>query len=1127
MSDVASAEAVVTLPHFESAAALMEEHNKLLVREAALREAHNGRLDAKRDEVFIAAVMAFIRSGQATGGWLETDSERTACQSVLNYWKATLYDAEIDAPNATLAKFDSELSPKLDEKDCPYVGMDAFQEGDYNRFFGREKDIKDMVEWLRENRFLAVVGPSGSGKSSVVLAGLLPILKSGALPGSAGWRYLPALFPGSDPLRTLASTLKPEKESNGEWIEKQVSSMRNDPATLARLLGESPVSPAVLVIDQFEEIFTLVEDERQKEREAFAANLWHSIQAPGPRHTVILTVRRDKKGQILKLPAPFPDLFQKSKFEIEELNENDLRRAITEPANRVGLRFQEGIVEALVKEILGEPSGLPLLQFALLKLWEKRDRNRVTWTAYRALGGARKALGNSADEFYQNLLPAQQIVAKKVILRLVRPTVEGDRNRVLRDSLLRLGNRDVVEEVLEKLRDAYLVRETKEEPVQIEVAHEALIRSWKTLEDWIQDEQAAMRQRDSLTRLFEIWKKQGQKPVDLLRGSQLVVAEDFAEKHPDDLEKEEKEFIHRSRIQVEDEETARKKAQDDLIRQKERADYWKNVAMFSLGMIAIAILVVLALHWHRSSMVANRKATEETKKDLESQASELALRARELVRTDACLPCALAAVRALEEADPEVKKSPDLGTPTPEAVEAREEVEVAVNLVGQDGVPLATPINIEAPLSPEMQKEFCWGEDDYGRTLVFDSGRQLVVYEATNLRPPAILKEGTNTVPPAPANGEPNPRQQLAPKIPNGQEDQAAARTYTMSSAFLHPLPASLPPPPLPDCGSSKLKLACHLPWPNVAGASLSLYGDYAVTWDVSGNLTVWSTSNKKDQDDKAIRIFRSLAAPGLITAANPSAGTLTAFVDQEGKWVFAARNDGTIFKWDLSFRKPLPKSLPSWKLLASAGWVPAIRFSPDGARLAAIINNGPEERSLHLWDTKDGKEIPLPTANSQSLIPDVLEFSPDGNLLAAVDRNGVHLWNMSSKSDLPSIQDPALVWLSTRITFSPDSQLLAAADEKEARVWDLQHISSEPAKRVAICYGNSSEISVIDFSHDNTKLITISRFGLVHIHEFRLPWERQCSLVEQALHTANIRGLSLDPDKWEQWAQYCRRSAR
>src|SRR5262249_20392809 len=343
---------------------------------AALKESHNDLLQRRRSEdespELLDAIEAFIGRAQATGVLLDHDDDRDTAQSLLTYWDNLLYRARRIPPDSTLAEFDPKLAPELPDEACPYLGLDAFNERDAEKFFGRADLVARLIERLADHRLLAIVGPSGGGKSSLVRAGLISALKRGALPGSEHWRYLPPIVPGSDPIAALRRIL-PDKD-NGRQADEEP----DHPGL--------PVSssPCLLVVDQFEELFTLCDDEQA--RQQFIAMLLDLIEAPGAQDRVILTMRSDFETFVARAPR-LQGYFDAGRIQVTPLSAAELREAIELPAQAVGLKFQAGIVDALLQDILGEPAGLPLLQFTLLKLWEQRDRNRVTGETYERVGG--------------------------------------------------------------------------------------------------------------------------------------------------------------------------------------------------------------------------------------------------------------------------------------------------------------------------------------------------------------------------------------------------------------------------------------------------------------------------------------------------------------------------------------------------------------------------------------------------------------------------------------------------------------------------------------------------------------------------------------------------------------------
>ena len=462
-------------------------------------------------------------------------------------------------------------------------------------FFGRTRVVAEMVARLTDGRLLVVVGASGSGKSSLVLAGLVPALKAGRVPpretgvASSASAYFPAIVPGIHPLASLASLIA-GPEAAADVHRRHAAALATDPRYLVNWL-DAKGAPSVLVVDQFEEVFTLCTDDDA--RRAFVDNLLAAVQSSGPPHRVVLTMRSDFESQVAVFPA-LQGVFENAQYRVPAFNAAELREVIERPAELIGLKFEEGIVDRLVNEILGEPAGLPLLQFTLLKLWERRDRNRVTLEAFHSVGGPLKALERSAEDLYARLLPEEQVTARRILMRIVRPgnSLEVTSNRVLRESVHGAEPRERVDRVLDKLIATGLLRQTggpDPAELQIEVAHEALLRNWPRLVEWLDDERIRLRRRFSLTAAAQQWAAHGKDPGGLLGGSILEEARTY-----DDLDGIEREFI-----------AASQEALQRDARQKERAlrllvGLLVLVVAFAIGLGFVAVRL-------RTALAAERK----------------------------------------------------------------------------------------------------------------------------------------------------------------------------------------------------------------------------------------------------------------------------------------------------------------------------------------------------------------------------------------------------------------------------------------------------------------------------------------------------------------------------------------
>ncbi len=562
---------------FPSLASLRAAHSELLKRYRATGDTPETS----------EAIQTFIQRGRATGALLDAEADRWTAQTQLDYWATQLFRPGQAPLDATLNDFDPSLAPELDDALCPYLGLDAFHEKNQQVFFGRRRLTSELIKQLKTNRWLSVLGSSGSGKSSVVRAGLIPALERGAVPGSESWFHSPPMVPGSHPLANLARLILPP-EADAAQIEAEADRLRQDPVHLTNLIAARVDRPVVLVIDQFEEVFTLCTDDVTRRR--FVDNLIDLCQTPTTPHCVIITMRTDFETHVARLPN-LQAMFEQSVVRVTPLNAAELREAIEAPAALIGLKFEEGVVDALLNDTLGEPAALPLLQFTLLKLWESREHNRVTWEAYKKLGGGRQALARSADELYDKLIPEEQVTMRRILLKMVKPGkgLEVTSNRVLRAALYQKAEaNDRIDRVLDRLIKARLVRVSEGDTAadeQVEVAHEALVRNWPRLVEWLDEERVTLRQRQRLTAAAEQWARLDKDPSAVWRGVLLEEARRY-----DDLNELETDFIRAGRAA---EEAARRTVQNLQVTQRGlRRARWIIAGMVALGLLALLMLII-------------------------------------------------------------------------------------------------------------------------------------------------------------------------------------------------------------------------------------------------------------------------------------------------------------------------------------------------------------------------------------------------------------------------------------------------------------------------------------------------------------------------------------------------------
>jgi WD40 repeat protein/DNA-binding SARP family transcriptional activator len=408
---------------------------------------------------------------------------------------------------------------------CPFKGLASFDVADAQYFFGRERLVAELVARLVGARLLGIVGPSGSGKSSVTRAGLLPALASGVLPGSETWQQA-LIRPGAHPLRELTDAM-------------------------AAIAGSER---AVIAVDQFEETFTSCEDEA--ERDAFMSRLGRIADEHDGGRVVLVVLRADFYGRCAAYPRLAAQLAANHVL-VGPMQRDELRRAITLPAQRVGLRVDPELADALVADVKDEAGGLPLLSTALLELWQRRDGQRLRHTVYQQTGGVRGAVARLAEDAFGQLDEQQQALARGVLMRLAGESAAGgvERRRVALAELGTDADGDVAH-VVALLTDRRLLTASSG---TIELAHEALMREWPRLRDWIDADREGLRIHRNLNAAAREWEELGRDEGALYRGARLTEATEWNDAQRARLNATEHAFLQASEARQRLERTQRRR----------------------------------------------------------------------------------------------------------------------------------------------------------------------------------------------------------------------------------------------------------------------------------------------------------------------------------------------------------------------------------------------------------------------------------------------------------------------------------------------------------------------------------------------------------------------------------------
>jgi WD40 repeat protein/energy-coupling factor transporter ATP-binding protein EcfA2 len=874
-----------------------------------------------------------------------------------------------------------EDAPPLVEGDlAPYMGLTAFQAEDVEWFFGREQLVAELTMRLAETPFLAVVGPSGSGKSSVLRAGLLPAAWNGTLPGASTWTTI-LLTPGSSPLEELAIRVAlTGGVASGSLLEDLLADPQRLRLAVRQALADTPPgSRLLLLVDQFEEVFTLCQDER--ERRQFIRALHGLVGDPGDRATVVLGIRADFYARC----ADYPELaaaMQDNQALVGPMTKAELRRSIQDPAARAGLRLESGLVETVLGELGDEPGLLPLLSHALFATWQRRTGGTLTLAGYRAAGGVRQAIALSAEALFGDLSPAEQRIAKSVFLRLTSlgEGTEDTRRRVRRAELLIGPDVEVMARLLERLAEARLVTLGED---SVEVAHEALIREWPRLRQWLQEDREGLRLHRRLTEAAAEWETLGRDPDALYRSARLAAALDWAKTHAPDLNQHEREFLDASRAHQE--------------RQLRRA---RRTTAILVGLLALALVAGGLALVQRST--AQRQTVLARSTGLAAQAS-----ARRSSEPDLAMLLAVEGHRLQDSVATRgglletVGQSPQLaglhqGYGNVGSLDLSPDESTLAVRTG-DGKLRLWDFRTRSPRTPPID-----AHEGVGRVAFSPDGR-LVVSSGDEGR---VRLWDARTG--APVGAE------------MGHEGVAAATTFSPDGKLLATTGF--------EDGTVRL-------WAVPSGARVGTpirvdeVGSQNVTFSPDGK-TIAAITEARGAVVFIDVATRRLAGPALEVPGGEQYLTQVAF-SPDGSTVATGTMDGSVLFWDARTRKQRGEPL-----VGHEQFVRTLVYSPDGS----ILATGAEDNTgLLLWDVASGQQIGGPLIAHPGAEANVQEFTGDGSGLLSYSPTEVAVWDLDGVT-LGQRVTGAHKGRVHGIASSADGRMLASAgnDDGTVRLWDV-----------------------------------------------------------------------------------------
>ncbi|MFF9061797.1 hypothetical protein ACF09K_24340 [Streptomyces sp. NPDC014882] len=911
--------------------------------------------------------------------------------------------------------------PGADRMLCPYPGLAPFDARHKQWFHGRERMVHLVCERMdarmSEGGPLVLIGPSGAGKSSLLAAGVLPALDDGRLPvaGSSTWPRL-LLTPTASPALALAAAAGLDAEAT----ERAVPRWREDPERcLAELrdttrvadpasAGEPPAGGLVVVVDQFEEIFTACGDETERE---WFIDVLDRLARPATGALVVLGVRADFYAACAAHPQLRAAL-RAGPVLLEPMTEDELKDAIRRPAHQVGLDVEDGLVEVLLADLgaVGGPAGasttgrLPLLAHALRATWQQRHGHTLTVDGYRVTGGIQGAIATTANRLFDALPQPYHEAARLVFLRLVIVGRDADdtRRRVGHDELLRCTpDQEAARRVLDDFTRGRLLTRDQDTVV---MTHEVLIRAWPRLRDWIEHDRNGNLVRQDLEEAAELWERAGREAAALYRGNRLETALTWAETHRPELSGAATAFLAAARHHQ---------------RRGQR-----------LRRAAVATITALAVVASTAAVVAFRQG------DHARESAAEALRARDRAVNAAVTSASV----QLASTDPSLSAQLALTSyrmdPTPEA---------ASRLITTENTSLAT--RLPGPRDPVSTVAY----SPDGHTLAAGHLQENLVrlWDVSDPSRPVELGR------PVPVDDSVNSIQSLA-FSPDGRVLAVGGHTIDnnegASGGFAELWSLTSPSRPV---------LLGRLRSPTVQGfdaastiESLAFSPDgrtLAAVW-YAGLVSLWDVARPDDVPRAKAPLV--LDCPGVFShriVFSPDGDTLATGCDDDA---------GTVRLWNTAD----PARPARGRALKAGSSVQSLAFSPDSRTLAAGTENG----TVHLWKGADtGRPTPLgePLAGPANPVMSVA-FSPDGHTLAAgsADR-AIHLWNVTHPKTIGSLGRPLTGPgdAVTAVVFSPDSRTLAAGNtDGGVDLWSL------PPTRVVGAGGNVASVA---FSPDGRTL--------------------------------------------------------
>jgi WD40 repeat protein len=942
------------------------------------------------------------------------------------------------------------------EGECPYLGLKTFQPEHAGLFFGRVAKIQELLYRLghgfgtpKEERFLMLIGASGSGKSSLALAGLIPALRRGELSESAQWPLV-CCRPDARPWESLQIALahdpqiaahlaalpflitRPEDESRRLHLTAQLA-----------LHGRPQTDRLVVFIDQFEEVFTLCHDETA--RRQLIDNVLYATSVSAGRTIVVLTMRADFYGQCARY-AGLRAALSDHPLLIGPLREEELREAIEAPAQLAGGELEPGLLELLLADMKGQAGALPFLEHALFKLWEQREGRRLTAKAYLDMGRLGGALDAHAEEFFTKTLTSQeQLLCRQLLVDLVHPG-EGAADTKKRVSVDDVAISEAARAVLQKLADARLVttdREARPEAAQAELAHEALIGGWRRLGQWINENREKSRLKERLLDGAGEWQRNGRREDFLYRGAQLALAEERFASSGESLPKLGRTFLEASIVK----------------RNREREEKKRRLALI-LAAVALAV-IVLALFstfawWQWQEAERNRAFAEDKAKQEEIARNDAE---RQLYLNNVSEASRELAANNITHVEQLLNEAP--------RDQRQWEWFYLKNLLTRSGLLTFTD-------SPELVQGLAFSPDH--KTLLIARASGLTLLETVKGKPIQTFdasKGHTGKITAATFTGD-------GKQVISGDSDgtlafwdtakAGVARTIRAHAGAITCIALSSDGARIATAGKDqRVKI-----WDLTSGRELlTLSGHTAAVSCVAFSPDNASLASGSKMPDSTVKVWSLTTGAETLTLMGhkPVDVTCIAFSPDGQKLVSAGGVGSEIRVWDTKTGQMVDE------VTGHSAAVVAVAFSPSGEYLFSASND--QTVRAWAWSAKPGRKASTFRGHTTGITS--MALSADGAYLATASLDGiVKIWDATHAPEAITI-GPGEGLKYTAMAFSPDGERIVAAVGPNNT---LRSINAITGREEGAWPAGPDKVVSVAFSPDGKRTASLSGNGTVKLWE-------------------------------------------